>query len=83
MPDERRQFRTLYRDFLSRMVDIEVLSTRGDIQKLLAQFAALLAALSFVLALLMIWRYVGSTLPAAKLRIAAMPRNACPVLIGR
>jgi hypothetical protein len=71
MPDERRQFRILYRDFLSRMVDIEVLSTRGDIQKLLAQFAALLAALSFVLALLMIWRYVGSTLPAAKLRIAA------------
>jgi hypothetical protein len=53
------------------MVDIEVLSTRGDIQKLLAQFAALLAALSFVLAFVMVLRYVGSTLPAAKLRIAA------------
>jgi pimeloyl-ACP methyl ester carboxylesterase len=71
MLDERRQFRILYRDFLSRMVDIEVLSARGDIQKLLAQFAALLAALSFVLALIMVPRYVESTLPAAKLRIAA------------
>ena len=71
MPDERRQFRILYRDFLSRMVDIEVLSARGDIQKLLAQFGALLAALSFVLSVIMVPRYVGSTLPAAQLRIAA------------
>jgi pimeloyl-ACP methyl ester carboxylesterase len=71
MPDERRQFRILYRDFLSRMVDIEVLSARGDIQKLLAQFAALLAALSFILALIMVPRYVSSKLPAAKLQIVA------------
>lgn len=71
MPDERRQFRILYRDFLSRMVDIEVLSARGDIQKLLAQFGALLAALSFVLSVIMVPRYVGSHLSADRLRIAA------------
>jgi pimeloyl-ACP methyl ester carboxylesterase len=71
MPDERRQFRILYRDFLSRMVDIEVLSARGDVQKLLAQFAALLAALSFVLAFIMVPRYVSSKLPPEKLQIAA------------
>ncbi len=71
MPDERRQFRILYRDFLSRMVDIEVLSARGDVQKLLGQFGALLAALSFVLAFIMVPRYVSSKLPPAKLQIAA------------
>ncbi len=71
MPDERRQFRILFRDFLSRMVDMEVLSARGDIQKLLAQFGALLAALSFVLALVMVPLYVGSRLAADQLRIAA------------
>lgn len=65
------QFRILYRDFLSRMVDLEVLSARGDPQKLLAQFGALLGGLSFVLALMMVQRFTESKLPPEKLAIAA------------
>jgi pimeloyl-ACP methyl ester carboxylesterase len=67
----RRQFRILYRDFLFRMVDLEILSARGDIQKLLGQFAALLGALSFVLAFVIVPRYATSTLPKQKLQVAA------------
>ena len=48
--DDRKttQFRVLYRQFLFRMVDLELLSAsaRGDISKLLGQFAALLLFLS-------------------------------------
>ena len=47
------QFRVLYRQFLFRMVDLEVLSTSalGDANKLLGQFAALLIVISMGLAL--------------------------------
>src|SRR5260370_2314518 len=45
------QFRVLYREFLFRMVDLELLAPEGDITKLLGQFAALLAFISSVLAL--------------------------------
>jgi CubicO group peptidase (beta-lactamase class C family) len=36
------QFRVLYREFLFRIVDLEVLAPQGDMSKLLGQFAALL-----------------------------------------
>ncbi len=36
------QFRVLYREFLFRLVDLEILTSQGDITKLLGQFAALL-----------------------------------------
>ena len=41
---EKQQFRVLYREFLFRMVDLEVLSSHalGDSNKLLGQFASLL-----------------------------------------
>jgi hypothetical protein len=42
------QFRVLYRVFLLRVVDLELLSGDGDPIRLLGQFAALLAAISFV-----------------------------------
>ncbi len=71
MPEERRQFRVLYRDFLSRMVDLEILSTGGDVQKLLVQFAAMLAAFSFTYAVASVPRYVQSTLPQDQLLVAA------------
>jgi hypothetical protein len=71
MPDERRQFRILYRDFLFRMVDLELLSARGEIQNLLGQLAALLAAFSFVLALFLVPRYTSSSLPRQRLLTAA------------
>lgn len=43
MPDT--QFRVLYRHFLFRIVDLELLSSQGEISKLLGQFAALLVFL--------------------------------------
>jgi hypothetical protein len=42
------QFRVLYRVFLLRVVDLELLSADGDTTKLLGQFAALFAAVSFM-----------------------------------
>src|ERR1035438_9540566 len=38
----RLQFRVLYRQFLLRVVDLELLAPQGDITKLLGQFVALL-----------------------------------------
>jgi CubicO group peptidase (beta-lactamase class C family) len=48
------QFRILYRQFLFRMVDLELLSAdaRGDMGKLFGQFAALLIFISLALCLL-------------------------------
>jgi len=67
VPDERRQFRILYRDFLFRILDLELLSSRGEAQRLLSQFAALLAAFSFTFAIYFVPRYGLSTLPYATL----------------
>jgi hypothetical protein len=36
------QLRVLYREFLFRVIDLELLAPQGDISKLLGQFAALL-----------------------------------------
>jgi hypothetical protein len=49
----KQQFRVLYREFLFRMVDLEVLSShaQGDSNKLLGRFAALLVFISVWLAL--------------------------------
>jgi hypothetical protein len=71
MPDERRQFRILYRDFLFRMVDLDLLPARGEIQNLLGQLAALLAAFSFVLPLFLVPRYTSSSPPRQSLLTAA------------
>src|SRR5207253_658195 len=40
------QFRVLYREFLFRIVDLELLAPQGDMSKLLGQFAALLIIVS-------------------------------------
>jgi hypothetical protein len=45
------QFRVLYREFLFRVVDLELLSPQGDIVKLLGQFAGVLIFFSLMLAL--------------------------------
>jgi len=42
----RLQFRVLYRQFLLRIVDLELIAPQGDIKKLLGQFVALLAVVS-------------------------------------
>jgi len=43
------QFRVLYRVFLLRVVDLELISADGDPTKLLGQFASIFASLSFFL----------------------------------
>jgi hypothetical protein len=67
MIDARRQFRVLYRDFLGRLIDLDVLSSGGDAQNLLAQFAALLAAFNFVVAIEILPRYGVGAHPRAVL----------------
>jgi hypothetical protein len=59
------QFRVLYRVFLLRIVDVEVLSTDSDPVKLLGQLAALLAAVSFMFTAPLI--LVGAKLPQVDL----------------
>jgi pimeloyl-ACP methyl ester carboxylesterase len=61
MIDERRQFRLLYRLFLFRVIDLELLSASGEVGNLLAQFAALLAAYSFVLAVFTVSHFALSS----------------------
>ena len=65
------QFRVLYRDFLFRVLDIELLPAVDDIQRLLAQFGAMLAAFSFTVAVFSLPKYIMSNLPHAKLLVAA------------
>jgi hypothetical protein len=67
MPDERRQFRVLYRDFLLRLVDLELLSAGGDVQKLLGQFGAMLAAFGFTITIFTFPALARSGLPFDKL----------------
>jgi hypothetical protein len=43
----RRQFRVLYREFLFRIIDLELLAPQGEISKLLGQFAAVLVIVGF------------------------------------
>jgi hypothetical protein len=45
---EKRQFRVLHRAFLARVIDLELLSADADTNRLLAQFAALFAGLSYL-----------------------------------
>jgi hypothetical protein len=47
----RQQFQVLYREFLFRMVDLEVLSAEGDIKQLLGQFGSILIYFSALVAL--------------------------------
>jgi hypothetical protein len=68
---ETRQFLALYRTFLFRVVDIELLSASGDVRNLLGQFAALLAAYSFVLALFTTSSFALSTAAHSKLVVSA------------
>jgi hypothetical protein len=53
MPSEwtrtKHQFRTLYRVFLLRVVDLELLSSDADPAKLIGQFAAIFCTFSFLL----------------------------------
>ena len=64
------QFRVLFREFLFRMVDLELLAPQGDMGKLLGQFAALLIFLGSLLALAALG-FGDSRIPRAELLIGA------------
>jgi pimeloyl-ACP methyl ester carboxylesterase len=66
----RRHFVALHRLFLARMIDLEILSVRGDVRELVARFVSILAAFSFVLTYLIGGRYFSTTLPRARLLYA-------------
>ena len=69
--DERKQFHVLYRSFLFRVIDLELISASGELSNLLAQFVSLLAAFSFVLALVTVPHFALSTASRAHLLIGA------------
>ena len=49
-----RQFRLLFRVFLMRVVDLEMLSADGDTSRLVAQFVSIFAGISFALSVPMV-----------------------------
>ena len=71
---ERAQFRALYREFLFRLVDLEILSERADTTKLLGQIAAMLAAASLMLTG-GAFRLTRLPLPAEQVLITAWPEE--------
>lgn len=64
------QFRILYREFLFRVVDLELLAPQGDITKLLGQFAALLVLVSLWVLLPSVFIAAGSPEPESDLVLA-------------
>jgi hypothetical protein len=57
---EKRQFLVLYRSFLLRVIDLELLSADADTARLLGQFAALFAGLSY---LFTVWLIAAGRFP--------------------
>ncbi len=58
---EKVQFRVLFRQFLFRIVDLELLAPEGDLAKLLGHFASLLVFFSVIMALVAL--FMGSPPP--------------------
>jgi hypothetical protein len=73
------QFRVLYREFLFRMIDLELLSVHGDMNKLLGQFAAFLVFISVGLALFVLGAAGPNQLPRADVLIRAWRFEHAPV----
>ena len=71
MISSHAQFRILYRDFSRRLIDLDALSTSGDPQKLFVHFAAILAALSLMIVMLMIGPYTSGRHTHGRLMAAA------------
>jgi pimeloyl-ACP methyl ester carboxylesterase len=65
-----RPFLVLHRLFLARMIDLEILSARGDVRDLVVRFVSVLAAFSFMLTYLIGGRYFSTTLPRSRLLFA-------------
>jgi hypothetical protein len=72
MPGAHRQFRILYRGFLSRIIDAELLSSGAELQKLLVQFAAMLAAFSLCYVVVRVTGLARANVPASVLSRAVL-----------
>ena len=66
----KTQFRVLYRQFLFRLVDLDLLSTQGEISKLLGQFASLLVFLGLLFSFA-VCGLTGDDMPARARLIAS------------
>lgn len=64
---EARQFSTLYRLSLARLVDLEIISSRGDLNGLVARAGGVLLGLSLIMVLLLVSPYWSATLPTSRL----------------
>ncbi len=62
-----RQFRMLYRLSLARLVDLEIISSRGDLNGLVARTGGILLGLSLMMVLLVVSPYWRVTLPVSAL----------------
>ena len=58
--DERKQFRILFNDFVSRTVDLDLITPGEDARRLIVRFGSALAALSFVFTYIIVPRYATS-----------------------
>ncbi|HWF11379.1 MAG TPA: alpha/beta fold hydrolase [Bryobacteraceae bacterium] len=67
MDSQPSQFRILYRGFLTRTIDLDVLSQHGDVANAIARFAGLLAAFSLMVFLVIVPRYLTTPLPPSAL----------------
>jgi len=66
----QQQFRILYREFLFRIIDLEILAPQGDMSRLLGQFIALLIFVSMWLCVVAGTMSAGRKDPVAGLLIA-------------
>jgi len=67
---EVRQFRALYRFSLVRLVDLEIISSRGDLYGLFARCAGVLLALSLMLVVLIVAPYAHHVAPGIRSALA-------------
>ena len=58
---EKLQFRVLYRAFLMRVIDLELLSADADTSRMLGQFAALFAGMSYLFTFWLIFGGVSNS----------------------
>jgi hypothetical protein len=56
-PIQKRQFRALYRHSLGRLIDLEIISSRGDLYGLVARSGGILVALSLMLVVMVVAPY--------------------------
>ena len=66
---EARQFRMLYRLSLARLVDLEIISSRGDLHGLFARVGGILLGLSLMMLILVVSPYWRTTLPVSALGV--------------